>query len=63
MSRTDKDAPWSHGGKRRKYWTSEKWHARFTRDCRRRARRAAQRDLDRAGDPAPKYPIEHQYYD
>ena len=63
MSRTDKDLPRVLGGKRTRYSVSGNTHSWFTRDCRRKARRAAQRDLDRTGDPAPKYPIEHIYYD
>lgn len=63
MSRTDKDAPYRLGGKRRRYYTSEKWHAWFTRECRRQARARASTAMRTGREPEPRYPVERSYYD
>ena len=63
MSRTDKDAPYRFGGSRHRYWITERGHAEFTRQCRRRVRRAAHMALQRGDEPAPKHPAGFFYWD
>lgn len=63
VSRTTKDRPYRLGGQRRKYYISEKHHAQFTRDCRRRARAQASQAIRTGKEPEPRYPVEKEYYD
>lgn len=63
MSRTDKDLPWKLGGNRHKYLTSDKHHAWFTREMRRRIRKKAKAALRRGEEPAPRDPLAHEYFD
>lgn len=63
MSNTFKDKPYEMGGQRHKYYITERWHAWFTRDCRRKARAQAKNDLRHDREPQPVYPIESAYYD
>lgn len=63
MSRTYKDKPWTQGGQRHRYYTSESGHAWFTRMCRRSARAKANADLRQGKEPQPVYPVEREYFD
>lgn len=63
MSRTDKDAPYRYGGSRHRYWTTTDGHAQFTRQCRRRVRRAATMSLRAGIEPAPKTTVGYEYWD
>ena len=60
MSRSKKDKP---GGHSNKYYISNKYIDRFKRNCRKAARAKAKNDLRNGREPAPIYPIEHEYFD
>lgn len=42
---------------------SDKGHTEFARHCRRSARAKAKQALRNGHEPAPKYPVETEYYD
>lgn len=73
MSRTTKDIPWTilkergimFGGDSypHKYYISPKHHAWFTKQCRKKSRRAAKQELRRGQEPQPKSKFAKLYYD
>lgn len=63
MARTRKDRPYRLGGKRTRYYISPKGHAKFTKQCRRKARGKADQELRKGIEPEPKYAVEEEYYD
>ena len=60
MSRDYRD---QRGGHPTKYYISDKGHTEFARNCRRSARAKAKQALRNGHEPAPKYPVETEYYD
>lgn len=60
MSRDYRD---QRGGHPTKYFISDKNHAEFARQSRRAGRAKARQALRNGHEPAPKYPVETEYFD
>lgn len=60
MSRDYRDQP---GGHPSKFFISDKRHAKFARQCRRRGRFRAAQDLRAGREPLPVYPAEREWFD